>query len=153
MVAVARKNMVAHGLSNVIELKVGDASRMPFVEGSFDAVVSTGSIHHLKDPVAGLNDVYRVLKPGGHALMYDLVSDTPLSVLNDMAREFGRPRMALLWLHSFEEPFYTCKGFESLARFSSFKRARTRFVGVFFLPGPKKGFHVRIHADPVSRII
>jgi len=130
MVALARKNMAKAGLSDVIEVKEGKASRIPFADNSFDTVVSTGSIHHWKDPTAGLNEVHRVLKPGGYALMYDIVSGTPASVLRETAREFGRLRMLLLWLHAFEEPFYSRQDYESLAFPTLFKEGRTRFVGV-----------------------
>jgi ubiquinone/menaquinone biosynthesis C-methylase UbiE len=130
MVTKARKNIAKAGLSNIIEVKEGTASRLPFSEGFFDMVVSTGSMHHWKEPIVGLNDVHRVLKPGGYALMYDIVSDTPAPVLKQTAREFGRLKMLLLWLHAFEEPFYTIKHFELLARSTSFKEGRTRFVGI-----------------------
>ena len=56
-------------------------------------------------------------------------SDTPASILNDTAREFGRFKMVLLWVHAFEEPFYTYKDFELLARPTLFKEGQTRFVG------------------------
>ena len=79
MVARALKNMKTLGLSKSIDFIGGSASHIPFKDKAFDMVISTGSIHHWKNPVAGLNEVYRVLKPGGHALMYDLVSDTPIS--------------------------------------------------------------------------
>ena len=69
MVATARKNMARAGLSDVIEITQGNASHMPFADACFDIVVSTGSIHHWKHPTGGLNDVYRVLKSGGYALM------------------------------------------------------------------------------------
>ena len=130
IVARARKNMAKAGLSGVIEIREGNASHMLFSDNSFDAVVSTGSIHHWKDLTACLNEVYRVLKPGGFALMYDLVSDTPAAVLKETAREFGRLKMLLLWLHSFEEPFYSGKDFELLARPTLFKEGRARFVGL-----------------------
>lgn len=130
MVAKARKNMANAGLSGVIDVREGNASHIPFPDGSFDTVVSTGSIHHWKNPTAALNDVYRVLKHGRYALMYDLVSDTPPSVLRETAREFGTLKMVLLWLHAFEEPFYSRNDFELLARPTLFKEGRTRFVGV-----------------------
>ncbi len=130
MVAKAQKNIADAGLSNEIEVKEGNVNHMPFADGSFDRVVSTGSIHHWKDPIAGLNDVYRVLKHGGYALMYDIVSDTPASVLKEMAHEFGRLKMMLLWLHAFEEPFYSYRDFGLLAQSCFFKEGRTRFVGV-----------------------
>ena len=113
MVVKARRNMLKAGLSDIIKIKKGNASNMSFPDHSFDTVVSTGSIHHWKDPTAVLNEIYRVLKHGGYALMYDLVSDTPKSVINVAAHEFGRLKIMLLWLHAFEEPFYSCKDFAS----------------------------------------
>jgi ubiquinone/menaquinone biosynthesis C-methylase UbiE len=140
MVARARKNMAKAGLSDIIEVKEGKASHMPFPDGSFDTVASTGSIHHWKDPAAGLNDVYRVLRHGGYALMYDLVSDPPASVLRKMAGRFGRLKMVLLWIHSFEEPFYSHRDFELMARTTLFKEGRIRFVGVLCCLIMKKGY-------------
>jgi ubiquinone/menaquinone biosynthesis C-methylase UbiE len=130
MITRARRNLAKAGLSHVIDVSEGYADHMPFADGSFDTIVSTGSIHHWKDPAHGLNEVCRVLKHNGYALMYDLVSDTPESVLKETAREFGKLKMILLWLHAFEEPFYSCQGLESLAELSLFKQGRTRFVGV-----------------------
>jgi ubiquinone/menaquinone biosynthesis C-methylase UbiE len=130
MVEKARKNIADAGLSHLIQIETGNASRLPFAEGSFDAVVSTGSMHHWKKPTSALNEVYRVLKHDGRALMYDLVSNTPQTVLDEVTREFGRLRTLLLRIHALEEPFYTRENFEALAQNTSFKAAITRFVGV-----------------------
>ena len=82
------------------------------------------------DPTAALNEIHRVLKPGGLGLLYDLVSDTPRPVLKEMARESGRMRMLLLWLHAFEEPFYSRYGLEELPRSTPLEEGQTRFVSV-----------------------
>jgi SAM-dependent methyltransferase len=50
---------------------VGDAAALPFSDGSFDLVVSTMSMHHWADPKAGLDDIRRVLRPAGRALIWD----------------------------------------------------------------------------------
>jgi ubiquinone/menaquinone biosynthesis C-methylase UbiE len=139
MVAKARKNMAKAGLADVIEIGEGNASQIPFADKSFDIVVSTGSIHHWKHPIAALNDVYRVLKPGGYALMYDLVTDTPAAILDEMAHQFGRLKMTLFWLHGFEEPFYNRENYQSLARPTLFKDGRTQFVGLLCCLIMKKG--------------
>lgn len=132
MVEKARRNIERAGCSGIIEVKEGDASLLPFADDSFHTVVSTGSLHHWKNPVTCLNEVYRVLRNRGYALMYDIVSDTPTQVLNEAARAFGKLRIMLLWLHAFEEPFYSRDGFEQLASSSWFKEGSTRFVGVVY---------------------
>jgi len=129
MVAKAQRNMANVGLADIIEIKVGKAKHMPFADNSFDTVVSTGSIHHWKKPMACLNEIYRILKHGGYALMYDLVSDTPADVLMEISSEFGKLRVMLFWMHSFEEPFHGIKDFERLARSTLFGEGRIRFVG------------------------
>lgn len=129
MVLTARRNVRDAGISG-IEIREGAAGDLPFPDGVFDAVISTGSFHHWKDPEAGLNEAYRVLKPGGRALIYDVVSDTPKSVLKDLSGRYGRLRAALFRLHTFEEPFHSSEGLRVAARLSLFGEGRTRFVSV-----------------------
>ncbi len=50
---------------------VGDVASLAFPDQSFDLVVSTLSMHHWADPVAGLAEIGRVLRPGGRALVWD----------------------------------------------------------------------------------
>ena len=130
MVLEAAANMKQLGISNGIEITHGDVVDLPFPDKTFDLVVSTGSLHHWKNPIAGLNSVHRVLKDGGHALLYDLVGDTPKEVLFRASREFGRLKILLLWLHAFEEPFYRSEDLRLLHRSSPFHTCTTKFVGV-----------------------
>ncbi len=44
---------------------VGDAERLPFPEASFDAIVSFETIEHLPDIPRYLEEIRRVLRPGG----------------------------------------------------------------------------------------
>jgi len=55
------------GLGDKLVPVVGVAEKMPFPDGSVDLVVSRGSIFFWDDPVKGLQEVYRVLRPGGTA--------------------------------------------------------------------------------------
>jgi SAM-dependent methyltransferase len=48
-----------------IELRTADAEGLPFENGSFDLVVGHAFLHHLPDPKRSLEDVHRVLAPGG----------------------------------------------------------------------------------------
>jgi ubiquinone/menaquinone biosynthesis C-methylase UbiE len=72
MIAQAQRNVEKHGGASLIELRVADANALPFADGTFDRAVSTGSLHHWKDPVHALSEVHRVLKGDGYALMYVL---------------------------------------------------------------------------------
>ena len=51
---------------------VGDVAALPFDDASFALVVSTFSMHHWGDRTAGLNEIARVLRPDGKALIWDL---------------------------------------------------------------------------------
>ncbi len=136
MVVKAKENTA--GVES-IEIKEGNADKIPFDDNCFDIVVSTVSMHHWKHPVAGLNEVYRVLKTGGFALVYDLVSDTPQSILADCRREFGKFKTTLFWLHSFEEPFYSQKSFQALIQSTLFGNCQTKFLGLMYCLILKKG--------------
>jgi len=48
-----------------VRLLVGDAARMPFRDGAFDAVFDLGVVHHVPDWRQALAETARVLKPGG----------------------------------------------------------------------------------------
>jgi ubiquinone/menaquinone biosynthesis C-methylase UbiE len=128
----ARRNIrrAAQGRSSGgIDLVLADAQGLPFDDDTFDVVVSTGSIHHWKDAVAGLSEAHRVLKAGGWALIYDLVRHTPEAVRRDVRARFGGFRLALLWLHSFEEPFLDPEEMVDLGRQTAFTVKGTSFVG------------------------
>ncbi len=53
---------------------VGDVAALPFPDQTFDLAVSTFSLHHWADPAAGLRELHRVLRPGGRALIWDVVA-------------------------------------------------------------------------------
>ncbi len=130
MVRRARANIAHAHLSGAIDLRHAPATDIPSPDRTFDLVVSTGSIHHWKDPVAGLNECHRVLKEGGTALIYDVAVKLPPAVRSQAAREFGRYRMWLLRLHTFEELFYSQEQMAELAAKSAFGTGDVRFVGV-----------------------
>jgi len=62
---IARKNGVGDRLFAV----VGVAEDMPFPDNSVDLVVSHGSIFFWDNQAKGLQEVYRVLRPGGWAMI------------------------------------------------------------------------------------
>lgn len=65
MLAKARARAREAGLAGRMEFVAGDLSRLPFPDGSFDAVLSTYSLCPVVDPAAAVLELYRALKPGG----------------------------------------------------------------------------------------
>jgi SAM-dependent methyltransferase len=55
--------------AGVLRAVVGDVRRLPYRDGSFDAVYSMGTIEHFADPEVALHELRRVLRPGGRAVI------------------------------------------------------------------------------------
>jgi ubiquinone/menaquinone biosynthesis C-methylase UbiE len=55
-----------------LHFQVADVARLPFPDGHFDAVLSSGSIKHWPDQGAGLREIHRVLVPGGRAFVGEM---------------------------------------------------------------------------------
>lgn len=71
MLAGCREKLRKRGLLDRVKLLCGDASRMPFVEGTFDAATMAFGIRNTADAAATLGEIHRILKPGGTALILE----------------------------------------------------------------------------------
>ncbi|WP_327292363.1 class I SAM-dependent methyltransferase [Streptomyces sp. NBC_01198] len=47
-----------------------DSAQLPLRDGTFDAVLAAGLVHHLPDPAAGLRELARVTRPGGRLALF-----------------------------------------------------------------------------------
>lgn len=72
MLAKARARSA--GLDNA-SFQIGDAENLPFGDGEFDGVVTRLSLHHFQNPGRAVQEMARVLKPGGRAVIVDVVAD------------------------------------------------------------------------------
>lgn len=78
----ARKN--AQKAKVNMDFTVGDVHQMPYAEGQFDLVIATAALKSFKHPVKALNQIHRVLKPGGSLWLTDLRQDTTRKKLKEM---------------------------------------------------------------------
>ena len=73
------KAFAKFGARDRVRFYRGDAERLPFADGAFDAVWSSGSIEYWPNPVDALAEFRRVVKPGGRVLVVGPDSpDTPV---------------------------------------------------------------------------
>ena len=75
-----------------IELRQMDVCQLPLPDSSFDSVVTVCTFCSVPEPVVGLRELYRVLKPGGHILMFEHVRSRigPLGILLDLMTPLSR---------------------------------------------------------------
>jgi SAM-dependent methyltransferase len=84
-----------HGLAS--RLETADAESLPFAQGSFDLVYSWGVLHHTPDTQRAIDEVHRVLRPGGRAkvMIYHRASVTGAMLWARYALAAGRPFIGL----------------------------------------------------------
>ena len=79
--------MIDHGRRHVtaepglVEWQTADATKLPFPDGSFDAVVCQFGLMFFPDKAAGIGEAFRVLKPGGRYLfnVWDTLARNPVA--------------------------------------------------------------------------
>jgi ubiquinone/menaquinone biosynthesis C-methylase UbiE len=134
-VRIASENARREGVA--IEFRQGNASQMPFPDESFDFVVCRAAFKNFSDPVGALNEVYRVLKPGGQASIFDLRKDASLADIDAEVRGMG-----LTWLNAILTRFtfrfmllktaYPTAELERMVAASRFGRGEIRRDGIGF---------------------
>jgi ubiquinone/menaquinone biosynthesis C-methylase UbiE len=75
-VEIAIRNARLHQAD--IDFRQGNASEMAFPENSFDFILCRAAFKNFSQPVAAMNEMHRVLKPGGRALIIDLRKDASM---------------------------------------------------------------------------
>jgi demethylmenaquinone methyltransferase/2-methoxy-6-polyprenyl-1,4-benzoquinol methylase len=65
MLEVGKKKVEAKGLSNVIDLVLGDSENIPFDDNYFDAITVGFGVRNFENLEKGFSEILRVLKPNG----------------------------------------------------------------------------------------
>ncbi|MBW4582108.1 MAG: class I SAM-dependent methyltransferase [Tildeniella nuda ZEHNDER 1965/U140] len=61
-----------------VEGKVVNAMAIDFPDNTFDIVYASNLLHHIPDPCLAIQEMYRVLKPGGKACFWDPLKHNPV---------------------------------------------------------------------------
>ena len=88
MMQVGREKVRQLGLERVIRFCREDCMQLSFADDSFDAVTVAYGVRNFQDLDAGLREMCRVLRPGGHLLVVELASPPHF------------PMKQLFWLYS-----------------------------------------------------
>lgn len=71
MLEIGREKISKRGLEDKFELQPGSAEKISATDGKFDAVTMAFGIRNVTDVSQTLGEIYRVLKPGGRALILE----------------------------------------------------------------------------------
>ncbi|OHB67679.1 MAG: hypothetical protein A2Y77_04780 [Planctomycetes bacterium RBG_13_62_9] len=71
MLSICREKLHRSGLSERVELVCADASATPFAAGTFDVATMAFGIRNTPDAAGTLQEIHRILKPGGTALVLE----------------------------------------------------------------------------------
>lgn len=74
MLAIARQR--AGDLGRAVDLHEGDAQQLPFGDAAFDTVLCALSLCTIPDPATAIDEMRRVLVPGGRLLLLDHIGST-----------------------------------------------------------------------------
>src|SRR4029077_12666564 len=74
MIEKARADVAAAGIDNV-SFEVGDATALDLPDDSLDGAITRFSLHHIPAPIRVLEEMRRVVKPGGCVVVSDFVTD------------------------------------------------------------------------------
>lgn len=77
MVAKARANAEKLGYGNV-EFRLGEIECLPFERDSIDVVISNCVLNLVPDKSRAFAEIFRVLRPGAHFCVSDIVASSPL---------------------------------------------------------------------------
>jgi ubiquinone/menaquinone biosynthesis C-methylase UbiE len=128
-VEIARANAAKANVE--VDFRHGNASEMPFPDASSDFLVCCAAFKNFTQPLRALEEMHRVLRPGGQALIVDLRKDASRESINQAvdAMNVGAWNALITRLtfqHMLLKRAYTRRGFESLISQTPFHQVQIR---------------------------
>jgi ubiquinone/menaquinone biosynthesis C-methylase UbiE len=88
LIEICKQNALEAGAKDINFLQ-GNVSNMPFQANRFDFIICVLSFKNFKEPIKALQEMPRVLKPGGMALIMDLDRKASLQATKKVAENMG----------------------------------------------------------------
>ena len=128
-VEIAQRNAIEAGVD--ASFRQGDAANMPFENSSFDFLLCRAAFKNFTQPVRALQEMCRVLKQTGTAMIIDLRKDAPKESINEAVNNMGLgPVNTILTKLTFRfmllKRAYTRKQFEEFLSQTRFKSVDIR---------------------------
>lgn len=103
MLELAKELIDKNGLSKKVEYYIQDVHNLSYQDNSVDYIVSYSCIHHWVEPVRGLQECFRVLKPGGKIIIIDTHPKSLLAL--EHLRDYIEPEYLPILEEAFEESY------------------------------------------------
>ena len=131
---VALAQQLAGRAGVAVDFRQGDVAAMPFDDGQFDLIICQAAFKNFSQPLTAINEMHRVLRPGGRAIIQDMSADAdaPAIKAEVAGMKLGplaglTTRVILTWLR---RRAYSAPKFEQLAQRSQFDTATVAVGGI-----------------------
>lgn len=125
LVRICRRNANAAGVE--IDFRQGNAAQLPFKADAFDFIVCVLAFKNFKEPVRALEEMHRVLRTGGTALIIDLNRKASLKATKRVAERMGLKGIEAYIAGAIQRSgSYTRNEFESFISRTKFKKHEIR---------------------------
>lgn len=120
-----------------VDFRQGNASSMPLADNTFDFLLCRAAFKNFGQPVRALQEMCRVLKPGGRGLIIDLRKDASMESINHAVNAMGlnsinRMMTKLTFRFMLLRTAYTRRQFEQMLAQSNFSRIDIQEVDIGF---------------------
>ena len=123
-VFLAQKNCSRYGVE--AEIIQGDVRKLPYQNGSFDFIFSGGTVEHFEGTEIALDEMFRVLKPGGYSMISVPNRISFFRISKRMQEIIGRVTGKELWRVGFEKSYFP-RQFKKMLEKSGFEVVEVKF--------------------------